>query len=126
MQTVTLTIPRHSDPLARAALLGLVALVAWLALAQPGPQATSAHQQPIIILPTPALAQQRAPPPSSAQEVAPVANREAQPTPAQMAPTDTLLPAVELAAPTIDPAPLALQQQIALPAVTMQDTGDGR
>jgi hypothetical protein len=30
MKTVTLTIPHHRDPLARAALLGLVAMVVWL------------------------------------------------------------------------------------------------
>ena len=35
MKTDTLTIPRHSDPLARAALLGLVAVVAWLNIVQP-------------------------------------------------------------------------------------------
>jgi hypothetical protein len=35
MKTVTLPMPRHRDPLARDALLGLIAVVAWLNIAQP-------------------------------------------------------------------------------------------
>ena len=69
MKTVTLTIPRHRDPLARAALLVLVAVIAWLALSQPGAASLSA-QAPIIILATPALNQQLAMLPASLQELA--------------------------------------------------------
>jgi hypothetical protein len=122
MKTDTLTIPRHSDPLARAALLGLVALVAWLNIAQPGPQTTSARA-PIIILATPALNQQLAVPPGSMQELAPRANQGARPTPYQLPPTYTVQPGVELAAPTIAPVHLVEHQPTPSPTVIMQDTG---
>src|SRR5438477_1210126 len=114
MKTDTLTIPRHSDPLARAALLGLFALVAYLNIAQPGEASLSA-QAPIIIVATAALNQQLAVPPHSSQELGPRTGQEAWPTPYQLPPTDTAQPAVELAAPTIDPAHLALPQPTAAP-----------
>ena len=108
MKTDTLTIPRHSDPLARAALLGLVAVVAWLNITQPGAASLSA-QAPIIILATPALNQQLVVPPGSMQELAPIADQEAWPTPNQLPPTPEVQPGIELAAPTI--APLHLVEQ---------------
>jgi hypothetical protein len=124
MKTDTLTIPRHSDPLARAVLLGLVAFVAWLTIAQPG-AASMSVPAPIIIVATPALHQQLVVPPTSPQELAPIANQGAH----QLPPTYTVQPGVELAAPTIAPAHLALPQPTAsptaAPAVTMQDSGDG-
>jgi hypothetical protein len=97
MKADTLTIPRHSDPLARAVLLGLVAVVAWLNITQPGPASMSAPA-PIIILATPALNQQLAVPPGSLQELAPIANQGARPTPYQLPPTPAMQPGVELAA----------------------------
>jgi hypothetical protein len=124
MSANTLNLPRHRDPLARAALLGLVAVVAWLGISQPGAASLSA-QAPIIVLATPALRQQLVVPPGSLQELAPIAGQEARPTPNQLPPTPEVQPGVELAAPTIDPAQLIEQQPTASPAVTLQDTGAG-
>jgi hypothetical protein len=74
MKTDSLTIPRHSDPLARTALLGLVVVVAWLNIAQPDTASLSA-QAPIIVLATPALNQQLMAPPASPRELAPRIDR---------------------------------------------------
>jgi hypothetical protein len=115
MKTDSLIIPRHSDPLARAALLGLLALVAWLNIAQPD-AASSRAQAPIIILATPAL--------NRPQELGPIANQPLRPTPHQMAPTPNMQPGVDMAAPTIAPVQLAQQQPTASPTITMQDSGD--
>src|SRR5919202_583650 len=100
MKTDTLSIPRHRDPLARAALLGLFALVAFLNIAQP--DIASMHAQaPIIVLATPTLNRQIVVSPAATGEVAPRAAQRELPTPHQMAPTPEGQPGIEMAAPTI-------------------------
>jgi hypothetical protein len=107
MKMVTLTIPRHRDPLARAALLGLVAVVAWLNIAQPNTPSLSA-QAPIIVLATPALHEQLAVPPASLRELAPSAAQWTRQTPEAQR-------GVALAAPMIAPLHLVEHQPTAPP-----------
>jgi hypothetical protein len=107
MKTDTLTILRHSDPLARAALLGLIAVVAWLNIVQPNTPSLST-QAPIIVLATLALHEQLAVPPASLRKLAPSAAQWTRQTPEAQR-------GVALAAPMIAPLHLVEHQPTAPP-----------
>lgn len=117
-----LNIPRHKDPIAGLALLGMVCVVAWLAINQPSPSSARASaSDDIIIIATPALSQRQA-----------FAPRVEQPTTAQPEPTVEPAPAVQSAAPTAAPptaappapttlsiAPVAVEAPIEVVAPTL-------
>jgi|SRR6187549_239403 len=114
---MTLTIPTHRDPVARAALVACALALAWLAITSALPQA-SAKEQPtvVIVVATPTLA------PALPTE-APVVVAPVLAAPTAIPPTPRPLPTE--APPVIVVAPAPVQEQPAVGERASDKAGPG-